>query len=410
MRRVTRETAEQTEFRARCRAWLHGPDGRPWLAAHRQPGFRMPQGPLEIATQQQLDWLRRWQHAAHAAGLIGCDYPREFGGGGTIKCQWIANQEMQAAGAPFLPNIIGLGMAAPTILHHGTDAQKRRLLPPLLASDEIWCQGFSEPGAGSDLAGVQCTATRDGDRWLLKGHKVWTTLAHFADWMILLCRTDRGDKYRGLSYFIVPMKAPGVTVRPLIKMTGELGFNEVLFDDAVVPDDLRLDEVGRGWEVAMTTLAHERGAGGLVTPRSGGSIGDESKSSLGAAALIPLARQTRRHGKPASDDPILRDRIVQMLIRQRSFEQSERRAAVPALNDNPLRVPLQHKLNHSELLQDTAQVACEILGPAAALHHADGGPWPLAYMNSYGFTIAAGSNEIQRNILGERVLGLAKTK
>jgi alkylation response protein AidB-like acyl-CoA dehydrogenase len=416
MPRVTSETAEQTEFRVRCRAWLYGPEGRPWLAAHREPGFRLPQGPLEIASEQQLDWLRRWQHAAHAAGLIGCDYPREFGGGGLRKCQWIANHEMQTAGAPFLPNIIGLGMAAPTILHHGTDAQKRRLLPPLLASDEIWCQGFSEPGAGSDLAGVQSFAVQDGDRWLLNGHKVWTTLAHFADWMILLCRTDRGDKYRGLSYFVVPLRDnPGVTVRPLIKMTGELGFNEVLFEDVAVPDDLRLDEVGRGWEVAMTTLSHERGAGGLVTPRSGGSIGDESKSSLGAAGLIPLARQTMRSGKPASDDPLLRDKIVQMQIRQRAFEQSERRASVPALVDNPLRVPLQHKLNHSELLQDTAAFACEITGLAATLHHTDAsapvnGQWPLAYMNSYGFTIAAGSNEIQRNILGERVLGLAKSK
>jgi alkylation response protein AidB-like acyl-CoA dehydrogenase len=148
MRRVTSETAEQTEFRAHCRAWL---------AANTpaKPDFRLPQGPLEISSEQQLAYLARWQRDAHAAGLVGCDYPSEYGGRGTHNCQWIANHEMQAAGAPFLPNIIGLGMAAPTILHHGTEDQKRRLLPPLLASDEIWCQGFSEPGAGSDLASVQ---------------------------------------------------------------------------------------------------------------------------------------------------------------------------------------------------------------------------------------------------------------
>jgi alkylation response protein AidB-like acyl-CoA dehydrogenase len=409
MRRVTSETAEQTEFRAHCRAWL---------AANTpaKPDFRLPQGPLEISSEQQLAYLARWQRDAHAAGLVGCDYPSEYGGRGTHNCQWIANHEMQAAGAPFLPNIIGLGMAAPTILHHGTEDQKRRLLPPLLASDEIWCQGFSEPGAGSDLASVQMQAERHGDRWLLNGHKVWTTLAHFAKWMILLCRSDRASKYGGMTYFVVPIAdTPGVTVRPLIKMTGETGFNEVLFEDVEIDDDMRLGHVGQGWDVAMTTLQHERGAGGLVTPRSGGAIGDTSKTTLGAAGLISLARQSHRDGKPASDDPALRDKIVEMQIRQRAFEMSERRAAVRALNDHPLRLPLQHKLNHSELLQDTARVAVEIEGMHASLHHADehapmAGQWPLAYMNSYGFTIAAGSNEIQRNILGERVLGLAKTK
>ena len=409
MRRVTSETAEQTEFRAHCRAWL---------AANTpaKPDFRLPQGPLEITTEQQLEYLSRWQHDAHAAGLVGCDYPAEYGGRGLHKCQWIANHEMQAAGAPFLPNIIGLGMAAPTILHHGTEDQKRRLLPPLLASDEIWCQGFSEPGAGSDLASVQMQAEPHGDRWLLNGHKVWTTLAHFAKWMILLCRSDRASKYGGLTYFVVPIaNTPGVTVRPLIKMTGETGFNEVLFEDVEIGDDMRLGNVGQGWDVAMTTLQHERGAGGLLTPRSGGAIGDTSKTTLGAAGLISLARQCHRNGRPASDDPILRDKIVEMQIRQRAFEQSERRAAVRALNDHPLRLPLQQKLNHSELLQDTARIAVEIEGSHASLHHDDehapvAGQWPLAYMNSYGFTIAAGSNEIQRNILGERVLGLAKTK
>lgn len=409
MRRVTSETAEQTAFRTHCRTWL---------AAHTppRPAFRLPQGPLEITSEQQLDYLCRWQRAAHAAGLVGCDYPSEFGGRGLTDCQWIANQEMQAAGAPFLPNVVGLGMAAPTLLHHGTVAQKRRLLPPLLASNEIWCQGFSEPGAGSDLANVQMSATRDGDRWLLNGHKVWTTLAHFAKWMILLCRSDRSDKYRGLTYFVVPVAdTPGITVRPLIKLTGETGFNEVLFEDVEVRDDMRLGDVGQGWEVAMTTLQHERGAGGLLTPRSGGTIGDESTTTLGAAGLVPLARASFRNGKPASEDPILRDKIVQMLIRQRAFEQSERRAAVRALTDHPQRLPLQTKLNHSELLQDTARVACEIEGITATLHHTDEhapahGQWSLAYLNSYGFTIAAGSNEIQRNILGERILGLAKSK
>ncbi|MBZ5708640.1 acyl-CoA dehydrogenase family protein [Nannocystis pusilla] len=405
------ESPEQAAYRAHCKAWLAG-------NLPPRPSFRLPLGPLEIATEEQLEYLCAWQKAAYSAGLVGCDYPGEYGGGGLRDCQRIANHELKAAGAPFFPNIVGLGMAAPTIVHHGTEAQKRRLLPPLLAAEEIWCQGFSEPGAGSDLANVQTFAERDGEGWRVRGHKVWTTLAHFATWMILLCRTDRGRKYEGMTYFVAPVRAgvgKGLTIRPLVKMTGELGFNEVLFDDYPIGDDLRLDEVGRGWQVAMTTLLHERGAGSLVTPSSGGGVGDDNAATLGASGLVELAKRCHRAGKPASDDPRLRDAIVEMLIRERAFAQNERRAAVRALTDHPLRLPLQHKLTLSELLQDTARLACEIEGAAATLHQTDAhapaaGRWPHAYMNSYGFTIAAGSNEVQRNILGERVLGLAKSK
>jgi len=140
-----------------------------------KPSFRLPQSPIEIATTEQLDYLRAWQRSAHEAGLVGCDYPREFGGGGRRDCQSIANEEMQSAGAPFLPNVVGLGMAGPTLLHHGSDEQKKRFLPALLAGEEIWCQGFSEPGAGSDLASVQTFARRDGERWIINGHKTWTS-------------------------------------------------------------------------------------------------------------------------------------------------------------------------------------------------------------------------------------------
>ncbi|MFO7567439.1 MAG: acyl-CoA dehydrogenase family protein [Enhygromyxa sp.] len=397
------ESAEQAGFRAHCREWLQ----------HNlppAPEFPLPQGPLAITSREQLDYLCAWQRSAYQAGLVGCDYPQQFGGGGRRNCQWIANQEMQAAGAPFLPNVVGLGMAAPTILHHGSEQLKRELLPPLLAGDEIWCQGFSEPDAGSDLANVQTFARREGDRWVINGHKVWTTLAHFATWMILLCRTDKADKYGGLTYFVIPMQARGVTVRPLVKMTGEAGFNEVLLEQLEVEDRYRLDEVGKGWKVAMTTLLHERGAGGLVTPASGATIGVDSAESLGAGGLVELARHSYRGGKLAADDPVIRDQIVRLLIRERAFEQSQRRAKVPALVDHPLRIPLQHKLIFSELLQHAARLGCEIEGLASTLHHSAGGRWPLAHMNSYGFTIAAGSSEIQRNVLGERVLGLPKSK
>ncbi len=226
---------------------------------------------------------------------------------------------------------------------------------------------------------MQTFARRDGERWIINGHKTWTSLAHFATWMILLCRTDRADKYRGLSYFVVPIKAAlgrGVTVRPLVKMTGEGGFNEVLLEDLVVDDGLRIAAIGDGWNVAMTTLLHERGAGPLVTPASGNKISEEpslaSDSPAGsdassATGLVELAKRCYRAGKPVADDPVFRDQIVKILIRQRALVETSRRAQVPSLNEHPMRLPLQRKLTISELLQDTARLACAIEGIASSL-------------------------------------------
>jgi len=398
-----KDTPDQMEFRDHCRRWLA--ENRPV-----PPSFRLPLSPIEVMTEEQRRYLCAWEKRCYEAGLIGCDYPKEYGGGGHSGFQQIAGQEMSRAGVPYLINVIGLGMAAPTILNHGTEEQKRRYLPPLFAADEIWCQGFSEPNAGSDLASVQTFATRDGDNWIVNGHKVWTSLAHFASWMIILCRTSRDHKYEGLTYFIVPIAgAKGVSVRPLIKMTGETGFNEVLFEDVVIPDTLRVDAVGKGWTVAMTTLLYERGAAEGAGGGGGLSLDERIE------ALVALAKRMRRGGKRAWDDPIVRDCVLQLAIRVEGMRQTHRRARVEALADHPMRLPLQAKVLLSELLQDLAAAAVEIEGPHASLylgdtHAPDGGQWPLAYLNSYGFTIAAGSNEIQRNILGERVLGLAKSK
>jgi alkylation response protein AidB-like acyl-CoA dehydrogenase len=405
-----KDSIEQTEFRAHCRQWLAANPLPP-------PPVRLPQSAIEIMRREQLEYLRDWQRQAYEAGLIGCDYPKTSGGGGHTDCQRIANQEMQRAGRPFLPNILGLGMAAPTIQIHGNDFQRETLLPRLFSCADIWCQGFSEPGAGSDLANVQTRAERHGDGWRITGHKVWTSLAHFADWMILLARTDRERKYQGITYFVVPISAnldDTVRVRPLIKITGETGFNEVFFDGLEIPDHYRVGEVGQGWEVAQTTLLHERGGGPMVTPSSG--HGGNPERALGDAyALLDLARRTPRGAGTAADDPVLRDRIIQLIIRQEGSRQGARRARVPALRDHPMRLALQPKLVMSEIRQDVCALAMEIQGAAASLaigdaQAPDGGEWTLGYMNSYGVTIAAGSNEIQRNILGERVLGLAKSK
>lgn len=384
---------------------------RRWLAENRPPPSRerLPITPLEVMTVGQRDYLQDWQGKAHAAGLVGADYPVEYGGGGHEGFQRIANQEMASAGTPLLINIVGLNMAAPTILVHGTEQQKRAFIPGCLSGSEIWCQGFSEPGAGSDMANQQTSAVRDGDRWIINGHKVWTSLGHFAKWMILIARTSKHHKYDGLSYFLMPIEGhAGVTVKPLVKMTGESGFNEVIFDDAIVSDDQRLDDVGMGWTVAMTTLTYERGA----AESAGGGGGDSVHPVL---RLVNLAKASWRDGVRACDDPLTRDAIVRNAIVAEGIKQNARRARVAALCDHPMRLPLQQKVTSSEFSQENARLGVEIAGAHSTLYKLDDaapddGHWPLAYMNSYGFTIAAGTNEIQRNILGERVLGLPKSK
>jgi len=405
-----KDNREQQEFRQQCRAWLES-------NLPERPQCRLPQTAIEIMNDEQLDYLCSWQKLAYDGGLVGCDYPVAYGGGGRKNCQAIANEEMQRVGAPFFPNAIGLGLAAPTIFFHGSEALKQRLLPKIFSGEELWCQGFSEPGAGSDLANVQAFAERKGDKWIVNGHKVWTSMAHYASWMILLTRTDKKDKYNGMTYFAFPIRefvGKGVTIRPLVKMTGETGFNEVLFENVEVKDEYRLDEVGNGWQVAMTTLKHERNAGPMMTPQGGGQQ-SALGSNIGAEGLASLARECFRNGKRAADDPVIRDRIVQMLIRQEGYLQNARRMWVRGLIDHPERLPSQFKLLKSEIRQDSAALAMAIEGAASSLYVADenaprNGYYPLAYMNSFGFTIAAGANEVQRNILGERVLGLPKSK
>jgi alkylation response protein AidB-like acyl-CoA dehydrogenase len=394
-------TAEQIEFQQSARAWL---DANPAPSSD----VRLPLTQLEVMTQPQIDYFKAWQRRCYDAGLVGADIPVEYGGHGHQGCQSLANREMSRAGAPFLVNTVGLSMMIPTLLKHGTEEQKRRFIPGALSGEEIWCQGFSEPGAGSDMANQQTFAERRGDEWVVNGHKVWTSFGHFAKWMILLARTSRDHKHDGITYFLCPIEGhPGVTVRPLVKMTGETGFNEVFFDDVVIPDELRLDDVGKGWTVAMTTLTSERGA----AEGAGGGI----SSSHPMERLIGLARNSQRNGHCAASDPVTRDAIMQHAIVFEAMRHSGRRARVAALNDHPMRLLLQMKLVGSEFEQSLSRLGVDIAGARSTLYKQDesapdAGYWPLAYMNSYGVTISGGSNEIQRNILGERVLGMPKSK
>ena len=400
-----KDTPEQAEYRAYCRKWIE--ENRP-----EEPDFRLPLQAIEVMDEGVKEYLQTWQKKAYDGGLIGVDYPTEYGGGGKSGMQTIANQELAAGDVPYFINVIGLGMCAPTIFHHASEELKRRFIPQILSGEMIWCQGFSEPGAGSDLASCNTSVVKKGDKWIVNGHKVWTSLAHYAGWMIALVRTSNHDKYKGLSFFVLPVQdTKGVTIRPLIKITGETGFNEVIFEDLEVPDSYRLDDVGKGWTVAMTTLTHERGAGTLVGPNTGMS----ARGATRTQRLLELAKKCRRNGKPAIDDPFIRDRIALVAVWEEGLAQNQRRAKVPGLTDDPMRIPLQGKVSFTELAQLAATVALEIEGQASSLYIADpmapdSGTWPLTFLNSYGNTIAAGTSEVQRNILGERVRGMAKSK
>ncbi len=387
---------------------------REWIAANKpaRPAFKLPQSFLEVESEQQFEYLRAWQAKVYDAGYLGFDVPLEYGGRGVDRERHrIAMQELTRARAPFFVNFIGLNWAGPVILAFGTEAQKKRMLPPLLRADEIWCQGFSEPGSGSDLASLSTRAVKTQRGWEVTGHKVWTTLAHVAKWMILLARTDpAANKYAGLTFFLMPMDVTGVTVQPLVKMTGEGGFNQVLFDAAPMPGDAALGEEGQGWQVAMATLMFERGAGASSARERATGFIEQLKR------LVAVAETTRRDGRAVADDPVFRDRVAQLFIEAHAMAHGAARSGVPALvADRPMALPLMSKLVSSEWNQRLTDLACEMLGEDATLwldddHAPWGAEWPRAFMNSFGMTIGGGTSEILRNILGERVLGLPKSK
>lgn len=394
---------EAREFREYCRRWLE--ENRP--PPTETP---LPQAAYEVTYADHRSYLCDWQAKCYEAGLIATDVPKVYGGHGFDNFQAIASMEVRRANVPYFINWIGLGMTAPTLLIHGSEEQKKRFLPPIFSAEEIWCQGYSEPGAGSDLVSLQTSAVPDGDEWVVNGSKVWTSLGALASWMLLLARTDKHDKYNGITCFLMPMDQPAVEVRPIHKMTGECGFNEVFMENARIKDDCRVDEIGKGWTVAMSTLTSERGAGAGV-----GAVSQSASPMSAILDLIELAKNTRRNGQAVWDDPVWRDRIVALYVRVESLMQNGRRAGVEALNGGAMRLPLQGKLTGSELGQELNAVALGVLGMSSSLYVGDDnavadGRWPLAYMNSYTGTISGGSSEIQRNILGERVLGLPKTK
>jgi alkylation response protein AidB-like acyl-CoA dehydrogenase len=370
----------------------------------------MPDSFMEVGTDAQFELLRNWQERVYAAGYLGMSWPAEYGGGGKPAIyQHVVNQEMARANVPFMVNVIGLFWAGPTILKLGSEEQKLRYIPKILSGEEIWCQGFSEPENGSDLAGAQMTAKRDGDEYVLNGTKIWTSLGMYAAHMILLARTDKSgpSKYHGLSFFLAPMRVPHVTTLPIKKMTGEHGFTETRFEAARIPASCLLGDEGQGWMVALTTLAFERGA-------EGGQAGGLAMVPLRVSQVVEMAQALRPEGRPLLEDPLVRDRLVQFTIEERAMDLSNQRARIAALaQPRPFAVPMMTKLVMSEFRRRLCAFAVSLQGENAALYVGDpdaysDGDFQRGYMNAFSATIGGGTSQIQMNILGERVLGLGK--
>lgn len=390
-------TLQEEAFRDQLRRWLEVNAPGDWAKLR-----------ARFATKdEQIAFLKEWQRKLYEAGYVGCHWPREYGGSGaTIMEQVIFYEEMARAKAPDLPNVIGLDMAGPAIIHHGSEAQKRRYLAKILSGEEIWCQGFSEPNAGSDLAALETRAERKNGVYVVNGQKVWTSYAHFAQWCILLTRTDPvAPKHKGLTYFLVSMQSPGLTVRPLRQMSGDAEFNELFFENVEVPAENILGRENGGWEVAITTLMFERG------PRT---LTRQLIFRPAVDAAIELARRVERGGRKAAQDPVIRQRLARFYIDCHVLRYANLRTLTKLLRGEPPGPEgSASKLFASEIWQELLELVMELEGPYALLWEGtdwaiEDGYWQLRHLRSRGDSIAAGTSEIQRNIIGERILGLPK--
>lgn len=390
-------TPSEVAFRDEVRAWLH---------ANVPPDWEKRESHGELS--ERFAFLRDFQKRVYEAGWAGIAWPKEYGGrGASLMEQVIFTEEMARAGAPPLANVLGLSLIGPTIIAFGTDQQKKRFLKSILSADEIWCQGFSEPNAGSDLAGIRTQSKLEGDHYLINGQKVWTSYGWAADWCALLTRSDpNSTKHKGLTYILVDMKSPGVEVRPLRQLTGETEFNELFFHDVRVPAENVLGQVNDGWRVAMGTLMHERATLGA---------GMQVRFKRQYDRLVELSHTLERNGKHASDDPVMRQKLAQSYIEIEIMRLNQMRA-ITCISQSGVPGPegSVQKIFWSELNQRFQQTAAELLGPYAQLtqgnaHSIDDGQWAYNYLRARGNTIEAGTSEIQRNIIGHFVLGLPKS-
>lgn len=392
-----RYTPEDEAFRERLRSWL---------------AANAPRAPLRTTEEK-----RAWHRKLYEAGYIGMGWPKAYGGREARPIeQAIVIEEMARANAPGSINWAGLGLVGPTLIHHGTDAQRERYIRNILLGDEIWCQLYSEPNAGSDLAALQCRADIDGDEFVVNGQKIWTSTAPDADMGILLVRTDRNaPKHQGISYLMVDMHQPGIEVRPLRQITGiQDEFAEVFFSNVRVPADNLIGELNTGWRIAQTTLSYERG---------GDTMGIVARLQQSVERLLQITARPLPDGTRAIDDPLTRQKLGQIVAEVEVLRYASLRIISTLEKGNqPGPESSIAKLHYSEMDKRVNALILDILGPygqitagaPADLAHSpvsmdsDHGNWPYLFLHPFAETIYAGSSEIQKNIIGERVLGLPK--
>ncbi len=389
---------EEQRFRSEVRAWLVDALPKGWGKTIFEPEDE------DERAHFRIDWERK----LYEGGWSGISWPQKYGGrGATLVEQGIFAEELARAQAPEGINVIGRNLAATTLMHHGSEAQRERYLPKILAAEEIWCQGFSEPNAGSDLASSRCRADLDGDEFVINGQKIWTSFAQYSQWCILLARTDQNaPKHKGLSFFLVDMSTPGITIRPLTQISGEKEFNETFFENVRVPKENLVGELNDGWRIAMTTLSYERGAEDALARQ----IRFKQELDL----LIETAGEVELGEGKAIDNPAIRQRLAQSIVDLELMRMNCLREFSKAIKgEKPGPESSMMKLYWSHVAQDMFDMSIEILGPEALLMQGDEdalarGRFPMSCLQSRAFTIYSGTSEIQRNIIAERVLGLPK--
>jgi alkylation response protein AidB-like acyl-CoA dehydrogenase len=379
----------EREFQQSLRGWLGKNCPKPWAGKQRSP--------------DHIKFLREWQRTLFDGGWAGIHWPKEYGGQGATPIeQAIFQEEMARANAPEQISVIGLMIVGPTIIAVGTEEQKKRYLAKILSCEEIWCQGFSEPNAGSDLASLSTRAVDDGDHFVVNGQKIWTSFAHIADWCLLLARTNPDvPKHKGLTALLVDMHSPGVEAKPLRQMSGEADFNEVFFTNVRVPKANVFGQINDGWTSAVATLMNERA-------NLGSGLYVISKKYF--EGLLARVKEQVYAGKPVTQDPIARQRIAQAFVDLEVYRLNTLRAlsklskmGMPGPEGSIL------KLFWSDMNQKTNQIAQELLGFDGQIKSADEGKWVFNYLRCRANSIEGGTSEIMKNIIAQRVLGMPKS-
>ena len=385
------DTPQEAEFRAKCRAWL---EANAELKTKKTNSVKN----MNVGNKSLLEAAAEWQKKKYDAGWAMIHWPKEFGGIGATPIERIIwAQEESKFNVPKGIYEIGLGMAGPVMMEYATDEQKERYLPPMAEGKEIWCQLFSEPSAGSDVAGLRSKAVQDGENWIVNGQKVWTSGAHFSDYGILVVRHDPGlEKHKGLTFFFVDMKSPGIEVKPIKQLTGGSSFNEVYFNDVVIPDSQRLGEIGDGWKVAITTLMNERLA-----------VGDAD--GVDANEAFELAKKHNKDGEQLIDNNAVRESVADWYCEAAGLKNTKLRTmSALSRGDTPGPEASITKIVSANKLQAIGNFGMDSSDMSGMLmdEESDFIKFQMAWMGAAGLRIAGGTDEILKNIIAERVLGL----